>query len=58
MHGADEIGREDERALEHRDDQQVVVVLAGDLLGKLEVAPGDGGCGEQDLDVLAPDHWH
>src|SRR5690606_31393951 len=57
VHGADEIGGEDERALQDRDDQKVVVVLPGDFLGQFQVAPGDGRCRKQNLDLLAAHDW-
>src|SRR5690606_3285702 len=58
VHGADQVGGEDERALEDRDDEQVVVVALADLLGELEIASGDGGGAEQHLDVLASHNGH
>jgi len=58
VHGADEIGSKDERALQDRYHKQVVIVAPGDLLGELEIATGDRRRRKQDLDILAAHNWH
>src|SRR5690606_14661724 len=58
VHGPDKVGREDERPLEHRDDEQVLVVLARDLLSEFQIAPRNRRRREQHLDLLASDHRH
>src|SRR5690606_25356237 len=58
VHGADEVGGEDEGSFEDRDDQKVVIVAARYVLGKFQIAPRDGGRAEQDFDFLFPHARH
>src|SRR5690606_35449574 len=41
MHGADQVGGEDEGALEHGDDQKIVRRTLHDLGGEFRIASGD-----------------
>src|SRR5450432_2298637 len=56
MQGADQVGGEHERALQHGDNQQVLWLDRGDFLGQLLVALGDGGFVVQDFDLPGAAH--
>ncbi|MNY22795.1 hypothetical protein D3C86_1564340 [compost metagenome] len=58
MQRADKIGRENERSLEHGNDQQILGRAAGNVLGHVAIALGDLLGGIKRLDIFSTDDGH
>src|SRR5690606_24311626 len=58
VHGADKVCRENEGALQDRDNQQVLVFMRRDFLGQFEVTARDLFNAEQNLDVFLANNRH
>ena len=58
MQGADQVGGEDEAALEDRDDQQIDIAGVGDLPRQLGIAQRDPLRVVEDTDVATPNRRH
>ena len=58
MQRTNEVGGEDEGALEHRDDQKVIAGTLDDILGEFEITLPDLLGGKERFDVLSANNGH